>query len=72
MWLILLFQSPAKSAAITGITGQDGSYLPDWLLGHGYGVQPGECDHLAAQRFASCSFDDEFSTLNTNGPGDGG
>src|SRR5215470_3442306 len=27
-----------KKAIITGITGQDGSYLADWLLQHGYAV----------------------------------
>src|ERR1044071_5640840 len=103
---------PAKSALITGITGQDGSYLAELLLGKGYTVhgivrrvaledpehrlsrvhpirgrvtlhaaslesyasihqvvakvQPTECYHLAAQSFVSYSFDDEFSTLNTN------
>ena len=30
------------------------------------GVQPDECYHLAAQSFVSYSFDDEFSTLNSN------
>ena len=29
-------------------------------------VRPDECYHLAAQSFVSYSFDDEFSTLNTN------
>ena len=29
-------------------------------------IQPSECYHLAAQSFVSYSFDDEFSTLNTN------
>ena len=29
-------------------------------------VQPDECYHLAAQSFVSYSFDDEFSTFNTN------
>jgi len=29
-------------------------------------VQPHECYHLAAQSFVTYSFDDEFSTLNTN------
>jgi GDPmannose 4,6-dehydratase len=29
-------------------------------------VQPDECYHLAAQSFVSYSFDDEFSTINTN------
>jgi GDPmannose 4,6-dehydratase len=29
-------------------------------------VQPNECYHLAAQSFVSYSFDDDFSTLNTN------
>src|ERR1035437_1811276 len=102
----------SKCALITAITGQDGSYLSEWLLGQGYRVhgivrrvaledpdhrlsrlkeirgrlvlhaaslesyasihrvvhevQPDECYHLAAQSFVSYSFDDEFSTLNTN------
>src|SRR3954467_11530905 len=102
----------AKNALITGITGQDGSYLAELLLRKGYAVhgivrrvaledpehrlsrvhpirsrvtlhaaslesyasihqvvakvQPTECYHLAAQSFVSYSFDDEFSTLNTN------
>src|SRR6267378_1652168 len=101
-----------KRALITGITGQDGSYLTELLLEKGYSVhgivrrvaledpehrlsrlhpirskitlhaaslesyasihkvlikvQPDECYHLAAQSFVSYSFDDEFSTLNTN------
>src|SRR4051794_36201255 len=101
-----------KCALLTGITGQDGSYLSEWLLSQGYEVhgivrrvpreppdhslsrlkdprprlhlhaaslesyasihrvvhevQPDECYHLAAQSFVSYSFDDEFSTLNTN------
>jgi GDPmannose 4,6-dehydratase len=99
-------------ALITGITGQDGSYLAELLLAKGYEVhgfirrvaledpghrlvriqhirdrihlhagslesfpsvhqvfrkvEPEECYHLAAQSFVSYSFDDEFSTLNTN------
>jgi GDPmannose 4,6-dehydratase len=102
----------SKRALITGITGQDGSYLAELLTGRGYQVhgivrrvaledpehrlsrlrevrgrlvlhaasmesyaslhrviqevQPDECYHLAAQSFVSYSFDDEFSTLNTN------
>src|SRR5450755_1702654 len=28
----------AKRALITGVTGQDGSYLAEFLLGHGYEV----------------------------------
>jgi GDPmannose 4,6-dehydratase len=101
-----------KTALITGITGQDGSYLAELLLSKGYevhglvrrvaledqehrlerilhilddvelhpaslesfpsiysvvgNVQPDECYHLAAQSFVSYSFEDEFSTLNTN------
>src|SRR5580700_5885377 len=101
-----------KRALITGITGQDGSYLAEFLLSKGYEVHgvvrrvaledpdhrllrlsavrgqvslhaaslesfasvyqvvakvaPEECYHLAAQSFVSYSFDDEFSTLNTN------
>lgn len=99
-------------ALITGITGQDGSYLAQFLLNKGYevhgivrrvsledpvhrmsrlhgsldelrlhsaslesyasifrvaeNVKPDECYHLAAQSFVSYSFNDEFSTLNTN------
>jgi GDPmannose 4,6-dehydratase len=99
-------------ALITGITGQDGSYLAELLLAKGYevhgvvrrvaledpihrlsrlrgildrltlhpasmesyaslyraveNVQPDECYHLAAQSFVSYSFEDEFSTINTN------
>ena len=99
-------------ALITGITGQDGSYLVELLLSKGYevhgivrrvaledpshrmwrikhllkdihfhagslesfpsiyktivDVKPDECYHLAAQSFVSYSFEDEFSTLNTN------
>jgi GDPmannose 4,6-dehydratase len=97
---------------ITGITGQDGSYLAELLLEKGYEVhgivrrvalehpqarmwrlrnildqihihsgsiesyasvfnviseiKPDECYHLAAQSFVSYSFEDEFSTVNTN------
>jgi GDPmannose 4,6-dehydratase len=29
-------------------------------------VKPDECYHLAAQSFVSYSFEDEFSTINTN------
>ncbi|MDD5633947.1 MAG: GDP-mannose 4,6-dehydratase [Candidatus Omnitrophica bacterium] len=101
-----------KKAFITGITGQDGSYLAEFLIGKGYevhgmvrrvaledpesrmhriahildklilhsgslesyasvfniieAIKPDECYHLAAQSFVSYSFEDEFSTLNTN------
>ncbi len=101
-----------KKALITGITGQDGSYLAEFLLNKGYEVHgivrrvafedvehrmwrlrgifdkikfhsaslenyaslfkvieqtaPDECYHLAAQSFVSYSFEDEFSTINTN------
>jgi GDPmannose 4,6-dehydratase len=101
-----------KKALITGITGQDGSYLAEFLLEKGYevhgivrrvaiedpvhrmrriyplmnrlylhaaslesypsifkvfqAVKPDECYHLAAQSFVSYSFEDEFSTLQTN------
>lgn len=101
-----------KKALITGITGQDGSYLSEFLLEKGYevhgivrrvafedpdhrlwrikhildkitlhsaslesyaslfkvlnNVKPDECYHLAAQSFVSYSFEDEFSTINTN------
>jgi GDPmannose 4,6-dehydratase len=105
-------ETTVKTALITGITGQDGSYLAEFLLAKGYQVhgivrrvamedpdhrmwrlrhllpdlelhsaslesfasifktllkvQPDECYHLAAQSFVSYSFEDEFSTLNTN------
>lgn len=101
-----------KKALITGITGQDGSYLAEFLLKKGYEVhglerrvaledpehrlqrikhildktcihpaslesyasvfnivekvKPDECYHLAAQSFVSYSFEDAFSTFNTN------
>jgi GDPmannose 4,6-dehydratase len=101
-----------KRALITGITGQDGSYLTEFLLKKGYEVhgivrrvaieapasrlwrihhlldkitlhaasmesyaslfnvvekcKPHECYHLAAQSFVSYSFEDAFSTINTN------
>lgn len=101
-----------KRALITGITGQDGSYLSELLLEKGYEVygmvrrvafedvddrltrilhikdkinlvsaslesfpsiykviqkiRPHEVYHLAAQSYVSYSFDDEFSTLQTN------
>lgn len=101
-----------KKALITGITGQDGSYLAELLLSKGYAVhgvvrrvaledadhrlfrvnhildklvlhaaslesyaslfdvvektKPDECYHLAAQSFVSYSFEDEFSTINSN------
>jgi len=101
-----------KKALITGITGQDGSYLADLLVEKGYEVhgivrrvalehpqarmwrirhlldrihihsasmesyasifniiseiKPDECYHLAAQSYVSYSFEDEFSTINTN------
>jgi GDPmannose 4,6-dehydratase len=101
-----------RRALITGITGQDGSYLAEFLLSKGYevhgmirrvaseaeehriwrirhllgklqihgaslesypsvckvfqAVQPEECYHLAAQSYVSYSFEDEFSTFNTN------
>ena len=101
-----------KKALITGITGQDGSYLAEFLLKKKYKVygfvrrvaledethrlwrikhlkkkinlssaslesyasivkiiqkiKPNEVYHLAAQSYVSYSFEDEFSTLNTN------
>jgi GDPmannose 4,6-dehydratase len=101
-----------RRALITGITGQDGSYLAEFLLEKGYEVhgivrrvaiedpehrlwrvlgikdrlhlhsasleslpsiyrafqvvKPDECYHLAAQSFVAYSFEDEFSTLNSN------
>jgi GDPmannose 4,6-dehydratase len=100
-----------RRALITGITGQDGSYLAELLLSKGYEVfgivrraaenpeqrlgrlrdildgirlhaaslesctsiygiiediRPHECYHLASQRHFSFTFDEDFSTLNTN------
>ena len=101
-----------KVALISGITGQDGSYLAELLLDKGYNVhgivrrvaledathrlwrlrniskdltlhaaslesyaslfkivqkvKPDEVYHLAAQSYVVYSFEDEFSTLNTN------
>ena len=101
-----------KIALITGITGQDGSYLADLLIKKKYSVhgivrrvalenpkhrlwrikhiikkinlhpaslesyasivkiiqkiKPDEIYHLAAQSYVGYSFEDEFSTLNTN------
>jgi GDPmannose 4,6-dehydratase len=102
----------SKVALITGITGQDGSYLAELLLSKGYEIhgtvrrvaledathrlwrirkiindiiihsaslesyasifkivqkiKPDEVYHLAAQSYVVYSFEDEFSTLNTN------
>ena len=102
----------SKVVLITGITGQDGSYLSELLLSKGYKVhgivrrvaledethrlwrlrkirkdlnlhagslesyasiykifqkvKPDEIYHLAAQSFVGYSFEDEFSTFNTN------
>jgi len=101
-----------KKALITGISGQDGSYLSEFLISKKYEVhgiirrvaledethrlwrlrnirggillhsgslesfpslakiinkvQPDEIYHLAAQSYVANSFEDEFSTLNTN------
>ena len=101
-----------KKALITGISGQDGSYLSEFLLEKNYEVhgiirrvaledethrlwrirdlrdrlnlhsgslesfpsiakiinriQPTEIYHLAAQSYVANSFEDEFSTINTN------
>lgn len=106
------FGDNIKKALITGITGQDGSFLAELLLNKGYEVhglvrrvaledpsrhltriqnildkiilhtaslesyaslfkviqqlQPDECYHLAAQSYVGVSFDDEFSTINSN------
>jgi len=103
---------PDKRALVTGITGQDGSFLAELLLEEGYevhgtvrrvsiedparrlwrirhlldqvhlhpaslesyasllqvveGVKPDECYHLAGQSFVSYSFEDAFSTIDSN------
>ena len=36
-----------KRALITGVTGQDGSYLAEFLLEKGYEVKPISCKHIA-------------------------
>jgi len=105
-------ETKVKKAIITGVTGQDGSYLAELLLSKTYEVhgivrrvafedpehrmwrikhllnrihvhaaslesypsifrvfqtvKPDECYHLASQSFVSYSFEDEFSTFNTN------
>ena len=102
----------SKTALISGITGQDGSYLAELLLSKGYNVhglvrrvaledeihrlwrikhilndvnlhpaslesypslfkifhkvKPDEVYHLAAQSYVAYSFEDEFSTFNSN------
>ena len=102
----------SKTALISGITGQDGSYLAELLLAKGYDVhgivrrvaledevhrlwrikhllndltlhpaslesypslfnifqkiKPDEVYHLAAQSYVAYSFEDEFSTFNSN------
>jgi GDPmannose 4,6-dehydratase len=43
-----------KSALITGVTGQDGSYLADWLLDRGYKVH-GVIRHASAENFERIS-----------------
>lgn len=109
---IIIERLLVKKALITGITGQDGSYLAEFLLDKGYEVhgivrnsatenpnhrfcrinhilekltlhsaslenyasiwnvvekvKPDECYHLAAISFVSYSFEDPFSTINTN------
>lgn len=101
-----------KKALITGISGQDGSYLAELLLSKGYAVhgtvrqvavedpehrlqrlapivnkitlhpasmesfasiydvvdkvRPDECYHLAAKSYVSYSFNNEFTTIDTN------
>ena len=108
----MLLKKMKKIALITGITGQDGSYLSEFLLKKNYKVhglvrrvaledpdhrlwrirhilnkiklhpaslesyasivniiekiKPNEIYHLGAQSFVGYSFEDEFSTLNTN------
>ena len=102
----------SRVALISGITGQDGSYLAEFLIKKGYKVygivrraalefeshrlwrirkikkdlnlcsgslesyssifkivekvNPDEVYHLASQSYVANSFDDEFSTFNTN------
>jgi len=109
---VVYFKIMSKVALITGITGQDGSYLAELLLSKGYSVhgivrrvaledeshrlwrirkilndvtihaaslesyaslfniiqkiKPQEVYHLAAQSYVGYSFEDEFSTFNTN------
>src|SRR6188474_1586785 len=51
----------AKTALITGITGQDGAYLAEHLLGQGY--------NLAAQSFVAVSFKEPSATASITGLG---
>ena len=43
--------TPQKTALITGVTGQDGAYLAEFLLKKGY-IVPDEIYNLAAQSHA--------------------
>src|SRR6478736_644027 len=65
-----------KRALITGITGQDGSYLAELLLSKGYEVihilqehRPQEVYNLAAQSFVQTSFTQPVLTGEITGLG---
>ncbi|KOB72799.1 Uncharacterized protein OBRU01_11768 [Operophtera brumata] len=49
--------SNSKVALITGITGQDGSYLAEFLIEKGYEIRPKEIYNLGAQSHVKISFE---------------
>src|SRR6266704_3075658 len=59
-------RQPRKTAVITGVTGQDGSYLAELLLDKGYEVirdaKPDEVYNLAAQSFVPTSWNQPVLT----------
>jgi len=61
-----------RTALITGVTGQDGSYLAELLLKNGYiirDIQPDEIYNLAAQSFVPYSWTNPLYTCNVNALG---
>lgn len=55
-----------KKALITGITGQDGSYLTEFLLSKGYEVQPDIIFHFAFYVLVFSSFKNPLPVFQTN------
>lgn len=68
--------SEGKIALITGITGQDGSYLAELLLGKGYTVRLDSelflCPHLESKphtlRLVCCRFTELCAVLRASTP----